>query len=88
MEWSRTARVRAASEWDGIGLRGSRAEDPTALVEFYRLHGARWFAELPARLPPGAASQLARRYRVVSDRPEVFLLELTPTEGAADHGRP
>jgi hypothetical protein len=88
MEWSRGARVRAASEWDGIGLRGAGADDPMALVEFYRLPGARWFAELPGRLPPGAASQLARRYRVASDRPELFLLELTPTEGSADHGRP
>jgi hypothetical protein len=88
MEWSRGARVRAASEWDGIGLRGAGADDPMSLVEFYRLNGARWFAELPGRLPPGAASQLGRRYRVASDRPELFLLELTPIEGSADHGRP
>jgi len=77
LEYTDKAATRAALEWRG---EGGAVRTPLDLVEFYRTKGARWLADVGAG--PDDAPRLAlhagirRRYKVVVDRPEVFLAKL------------
>jgi len=93
LELTADAAARAAGEW-GEALDGT---GPAALVEFYRRHGATYFADvLP--VPPGPArvtlhEAIRRRYNVLVDRPGVFIARLSrPAPEDAPHahepGRP
>jgi len=87
LELTAAAAGRAAGEW-GADLGGG---GPTALVEFYRMKGARYFADVVPE-PPGPArlalhEAIRRRYNVLRDRPGgVLLAELPPA--ARDQGAP
>jgi hypothetical protein len=88
LEFSPGAARRAAGEW-GAALDG---EDPLALVEFYRLRGARFVADLggggdaregnPARLTLQEA--IRHRYNVLVDRPGVLIAALNDPKGSPD----
>lgn len=76
LELTPAAARRAAGEWgdpfDGSG--------PLGLVEFYRLHGAAYFADVrPAAIEPARLAlhdAVRRRYNVVMDRPGVLIARL------------
>jgi 4-amino-4-deoxy-L-arabinose transferase-like glycosyltransferase len=86
LEFTPSAAERAASEWGT----GATVGDPLELVEFYRIQGARWVADVGAAA--GDARRLAlhegirRRYKIWMDRPDFLLAELTSDEplGHAD----
>jgi hypothetical protein len=79
LEWTPSAVRRAAGEWGA----GREIPDAAALVEFYRLQGAGYFADLgdrsadPCRMALHAA--VRRRYKVIVDRPEVLIADLVIT---------
>lgn len=81
LEYTDEASARAAREWGG---EGGSVGTPLELVEFYRTKGAEWLADVGAR--PDDAPRMAlhagirRRYKVVVDRPEVFLAKLISNE--------
>jgi len=76
MEWTRPAVERAAGEW---GPRHD-VEDPLELLAYYRLQGARYFADLGSREADsqrkGLHDAVRRRYKVIVDRPEVIIADL------------
>ncbi len=78
LEWTEPAARRAAGEWDADAHDAVRG--PIDLVDYYRRRGARYFADLgdrtddPRRLALHDA--VRRRYKVIIDRPEVFLADL------------
>ncbi len=80
MEWSASATARAAGEWE----QEPRVIGPIELVDFYRRHGARYFADLgrgqadPTR--KGLHDAVRRRYKVLVDRPTVIIAELVDSE--------
>jgi hypothetical protein len=91
LETTPRAARRASGEWGG---RLDDPEDPLALVEFYRARGATFLADLrsgPSSGPDTPRARLRRaarhRYRVMIDRPEVFVVELVPDE-ARPRGSP
>ncbi|RUL88064.1 glycosyltransferase family 39 protein [Tautonia sociabilis] len=76
------AAQRAAGEWGG---RLDDPADPLALVEFYRSRGASFLADLgpgpeddPDPRRAAIREQARRRYRVLDDRPGVFVAKLVP----------
>jgi hypothetical protein len=79
LEWTPAAVRRAAGEWGA----GREVHDAAALVEFYRLQGARFFADLgdrtadPRRMALHAA--VRRRYKVMVDSREILLAKLIRT---------
>ncbi len=83
---------RAAGEWAG---RLENPDDPLALVAFYQSRGAAFLADLGSEddqdTDPRRAL-LRRRarehYRILIDRPDVFVVELVPKPGldGASHG--
>lgn len=81
LEYSDKASARAGREWGG---EGEVVRTPLELVEFYRTKGAEWLADVGAG--PDDAPRMAlhagirRRYKVVVDRPEVFLAKLISNE--------
>lgn len=80
LEWTAAAVRRAAGEWGA----GREVPDAAALVEFYRLQGAGYFADLgdrgddPRRMALHEA--VRRRYKVMVDRGEVLIAELVVAE--------
>lgn len=86
LEFTDKAAERAAREW---GPDGAAVKTPLDLVEFYRSRGAPWLADVGAA--PDDAPRMAlhaeirRRYKVVVDRPEVFLAKLI-NEETSGHG--
>lgn len=85
LEVPRSAARRAAGEWGETAL----PDDPLALVEFYRAHGARFVADVtaaacqdPARLALHEA--IRARYNVLEDTPGVLLAALTDRNDAAE----
>lgn len=83
MEHSPNAAQRASGEWGG---RLNDPDDPLALIEFYRNRGAEFFADLGPHFGDSAeprrslTRQEARiHYRVLLDRPDVFVIELLPS---------
>ncbi len=80
MEWSAAAVSRAAGEW---GYHGEVA-DPLELIAFYRRQGARYFADLgdqgAADRRKGLHDSVRRRYKVIVDRPNVIIAELSDSE--------
>jgi 4-amino-4-deoxy-L-arabinose transferase-like glycosyltransferase len=96
MEWSPDAARRAAGEWRGVDSdpnRWKQVAQPLDLIDFYRTHGAEWFADLPR--PSPSADQdpvfslhalLRERYRVCCETP-VFLVDLR-TQIGTDHAQP
>lgn len=89
LEWTAAAAQRAAGEWGT----GTEVSSTAELVEFYRQHGASYFADV--RPDPITADRLAlhdlvrRRYNVVRDQPGVLVVELTepgPTDKDLPHG--
>jgi 4-amino-4-deoxy-L-arabinose transferase-like glycosyltransferase len=79
LEWTPSAARRAAGEWGADVALG----DPLALVEFYRVRGAR-FVAVPkgtAREAPAASMALQeairRRYNVLVDQPGVLIAALS-----------
>jgi hypothetical protein len=64
--------------------------EPIDLIDFYRRRGARFLADVPPG--PGDDRRMAlhqairARYKVVMDRNDVFLVELTSPE-APPHGQ-
>jgi hypothetical protein len=88
LEFTRPAARRAAGEWGA----GFAIDDPVALIEFYRAHGARFVADVadgvdadPARRALHQA--IRRRYNVLLDRPDVLLARLTPSSRFPDGTR-
>lgn len=87
LEYARGPAIRAAGEWGGaLGT-----NNPLALVEFYRVRGAAFVADVGI-MDPGDPVRLAlhdairRRYNVLVDRPGVLIAALNdPKEGL--HGR-
>jgi hypothetical protein len=88
LEFTRAAALRAAGEWgEPLG-----ADGPAGLVEFYRRHGARAFADV--RPDPIGPDRLAlhdavrRRYNVLVDQPGVLvaLLNVNGPREDAPHG--
>lgn len=81
LEFTDKAAERAALEW---GPDGGAVKTPLDLVEFYRTRGARWLADVGAGAgdAPRMAlhAEIRRRYKVVVDRPEVFLAKLISNE--------
>ncbi len=77
LEFTDKGAERAALEW---GPDGSVVKTPLDLVEFYRTRGAVWFADVGAGDDDAPRMALhagiRRRYKVVVDRPEVFLAKL------------
>jgi 4-amino-4-deoxy-L-arabinose transferase-like glycosyltransferase len=77
MEWTDDAAARAAGEW------GARAqvEGPLDLIDYYRLRGARYFADVASRDPlsgrRGLHDSVRRRYKVIVDNPEVLIADLS-----------
>ena len=82
LELTRRAAKRAAGEW-GKTLEG---DGPLALIEFYRMQGVRYVADLvttdPARLALHDA--IRGRYKVVVDRHGVLLAVLIDSQEARD----
>jgi hypothetical protein len=80
MEWSDASAARAAGEW-GVG---DDVHDPLELIEFYRRHGARYFADLGTCPADGRRKGLheavRRRYKVIVDRPDVIIADLADSE--------
>lgn len=82
MEYSPVAATRAASEWEPQ----TKLLMPTELVEFYQSKGARWFADLGRQLLDEDTQRtdlhhdIRHRYKVVIDRPDVFLADLQTRE--------
>jgi 4-amino-4-deoxy-L-arabinose transferase-like glycosyltransferase len=80
MEWTGPAAQRAAGEW---GARQD-VQGPLGLLAFYRTQGARYFADLGSRAGDpqrkGLHESVRQRYKVVKDRPEVFIAELVDAE--------
>ena len=77
MEWTTAAARRAAGEWAS----SPDVESPVDLIEYYRLRGARYFADLGSRDPlsprKGLHDAVRRRYKVIVDSPEVIIAELS-----------
>ncbi len=87
LEYTAAAATRAASEW----APQANLLSPLELVEFYQSRGARWFADLGVDLLDGDPARtdlhqdIGHRYKIVIDRPDVFLADLHPREpGHAD----
>ena len=87
LEYTAAAATRAASEW----APQANLISPLELVEFYESRGARWFADLGVDLLDGDPARtdlhqdIGHRYKIVIDRPDVFLADLHPREpGHAD----
>ena len=80
MEWSAAAAARAAGEWEA----GRRVDGPLELVEFYRSHGARYFADLGCHAADvtreGLHDAVRRRYKVIVDHPDVIIADLADSE--------
>jgi Dolichyl-phosphate-mannose-protein mannosyltransferase len=80
MEWSGAAAARAAGEWEP----GRRVDGPLELVEYYRRHGARYFADLGCDSADltrkGLHEAVRRRYKVIVDCPDVIIAELADSE--------
>ncbi len=80
MEWSNSAAARAAGEWGP----GTAVNDPDALLEYYRRHGARYFADLghggTDRRREGLHEFVRRRYKVLVDTREVIIADLADPE--------
>jgi len=76
MEWTRPAVERAAGEWSDE----HDVQDPLELLAYYRLQGARYFADLGSRdadsRRKGLHDAVRRRYKVIVDRPEVIIADL------------
>ncbi len=76
LEFSRASVQRAAGEWGT----GESATDAAELVEFYKNHGARFFADLGDAAAAGDSARLAlhkairSRYKILVDLPGVVLL--------------
>jgi hypothetical protein len=80
MEWSDAAATRAAGEWGA----GRRVKGPFDLLEYYRSQGARYFADLGGRdddlRRKGLHDSVRRRYKVIVDRPDVIIADLSDYE--------
>jgi hypothetical protein len=80
MEWTDAAAVRAAGEWGPA----PRVQTPIDLIEFYRRHGAQYFADLGAgeadHSRKGLHDSIRRRYKVVVDRADVIIADLANAE--------
>jgi hypothetical protein len=83
MEWTADAARRAAREWPG---EAPRVESPLDLIDYYRLRGARYFADLGCRDPhsprKGLHDAVRERYKVIVDSPDVFIADLSNNSGA------
>lgn len=77
MEWTSASAGRAATEWGGQ----QQVRSPLDLIEYYRLRGARYFADLGSRDPrsprKGLHDAVRRRYKVIVDTPEVLIADLS-----------
>jgi 4-amino-4-deoxy-L-arabinose transferase-like glycosyltransferase len=82
LEFTARAAGRAAAEWMDVGP--ATIHGPLDLIEFYRLRGARYVADVGPR--PGDDRRIAlheairRRYKVLVDRASVLIAELNPSE--------
>ncbi len=80
LEWTPPAMSRATGEWG----EKQAIEKPIELVEFYRLKGARFFADLgdagddPRR--KDLHDDIRRRYKVMVDLPSILVAELAEPE--------
>jgi hypothetical protein len=76
MEWTQPAVKRAAGEWPTPDL----IENPLDLLAYYHRQGAGYFADLGSRADPrrkGLHDAIRRRYKVIVDRPEVMIADLS-----------
>jgi 4-amino-4-deoxy-L-arabinose transferase-like glycosyltransferase len=77
MEWTDDAAARAAGEWGG----GADVTGPLDLIEYYRLRGARYFADLGSADSrsgrKGLHDRVRRRYKVIVDSPDVLIADLS-----------
>jgi 4-amino-4-deoxy-L-arabinose transferase-like glycosyltransferase len=77
MELTRPAVKRAAGEWPT----GTEVADPLDLIDHYRRHGARYFADLGSRADAshrmGLHDAIRRRYKVIVDSPHVLIADLS-----------
>jgi hypothetical protein len=80
MEWTDAAAARAAGEWGAHGQVGS----PLELIAYYRSRGASYFADLGSPVKNSRRKDLhdavRRRYKVIVDRCEVIIADLTAPE--------
>jgi hypothetical protein len=80
LEWSSAAIARAAGEWSP----GTAVDDAPSLLEYYRRHGARYFADLGDRgTDPnreGLHEVVRRRYKVLVDTRDVIIADLVDPE--------
>ncbi len=80
MEWTGSAARRAAGEWSSQ----PEVNSPLELIEYYRSQGARYFADLGSRNDDsprkGLHDAVRRRYKVIVDRPDVIIADLTDSE--------
>jgi hypothetical protein len=88
LEFTAAAAARAAAEWPGADATG--VDDPLGLVDFYRLRGARYFADVA---PDDGGDRrkdlheaIRRRYKVRVDHPSALIAELNPSE-TTSHGQ-
>lgn len=80
MEWTEPAAQRAAGEWGGE----HHVRCPLDLLAFYRLRGARFFADLgdgnAGHSRKVLHDAIRRRYKVIVDSPEVVIADLVDYE--------
>jgi hypothetical protein len=88
LEFTGPAAARAESEWREGG--STRVTDPLGLIEFYRVHGARYVADVAPGRGDGRRKALheaiRRRYKVQWDDATVIIAELVPSE-TPGHGQ-
>jgi 4-amino-4-deoxy-L-arabinose transferase-like glycosyltransferase len=82
LEFTAPAAARATSEWPAWDVAG--IDSPLALIEFYRLRGARYVADVAPRggdeRRKALHESIRRRYKVKVDRESVLIAELVPSE--------
>ncbi|SIO60009.1 Dolichyl-phosphate-mannose-protein mannosyltransferase [Singulisphaera sp. GP187] len=85
MEFTASAAKRAAGEWGDV----LDSEGPLALVEFYRIQGARYVADVSTDDPNRLAlhEAIRRRYKVLVDRPGILLAVLIDPQDELDGTR-
>ncbi len=84
LEFTPAAARRAAEEWPGTSPQA--VAEPIDLIEFYRAHGARFFADVPPQAEDerriALHEMIRKRYKVRMDSPSVLIAELEPRETA------
>jgi hypothetical protein len=80
LEYTRPASARAAGEWG----EATTVSGPLELIETYRRHGARYFADVVSRdddaRRKGLHDAVRRRYKVIMDGPDAIIADLAESE--------